>query len=262
MYPDSFNTTRSHTESYSDELTNSKDISNEDNWIPHISSLFERPILKLICGEDDRTQFNGREYPYKMISRLIITARNGAEYSGTGFFISPRCIVTSGHCVFLGSNWARSVTVIPGANGIKDERPFGSSTSQDFRSVEGWTKNRNRDFDYGAVILPDRSLFDRVQDHFDIDIVSQELNLTGAGYSSEIEKEKQLWGSSGSIRKLTSHRIFYDIDTENGNSGSPLFFMAEGRAKVVGIHSFGECPNFCVRINEDALKSLNKWSNV
>jgi len=228
----------------------------------HISSIFEDPKIQLVCGEDDdRAKVNARAYPYKMICRLIINDKNGIDqYVGSGFFISPRCVITSGHCIFYKSNWAESVIVIPGDNGSNDRRPLGSQKSNVFKSVKGWTRIKNRDFDYGAVILPDNSLYEKVGGFFSVTILTSNMDLLNSGYPSD--KKYQQWKCSGQTKELTSHRIFYEIDTVKGNSGSPILVENNGSLKVVGIHSYGNCPNYCVKVNNTILNVWNKWKQL
>lgn len=231
----------------------------ENNNSKHISSLFPETSMKLICGEDDREIIRANEYPYYMICRLLINDHAGNQYVATGFFISPTCVITSGHCVFFKNKWAKSIIVIPGDNGISDRKPYGSQVSTKFRSVKGWTKLKNRNFDYGAVLLPDKELYNRVKRHFNVKIISNEKILYNSGYTDESEKRFEQWGSSGNLKELTSHRVFYDIDTVKGNSGSPILVKSSNDFFVTGIHSYGKCPNYCVRINDNILKTWEGW---
>ena len=72
-----------------------------------------------ICGEDDRVQIKAATAPpWRMIAKLLITVGDGGQYVGTGWFISPRTVMTAGHCVFSNRSggWAKSIRVIPGMN--------------------------------------------------------------------------------------------------------------------------------------------------
>jgi len=96
-------------------------------------------------------------FPFRAICRLIITASDNTRWYGTGFFIGPRTVVTTGHCVYLHEHggWARSIEVIPGLS--NESRPYGSAVARIFKSVAGWTKGKNRNQDYAAIILPANS---------------------------------------------------------------------------------------------------------
>ena len=80
--------------------------------LAHIENTLE--FAETICGRDDRKQVNSRMYPFKLLCRLIITAKNEVQYVAAVFFISARCVITSEHCVHVpvGSNaydWAKSI---------------------------------------------------------------------------------------------------------------------------------------------------------
>jgi glutamyl endopeptidase len=100
---------------------------------------------------------NPNTYPFRAVCRLIITARDNTRWYGTGFLVAPRTVITAGHCVFLHEHggWAKSIEVIPGLN--KESRPHGSAVARIFKTVVGWTKGKNRNQDYAAIILPQRS---------------------------------------------------------------------------------------------------------
>lgn len=235
----------------------------QEDQIQHISNAVQPLYLKNICDNDDRSNKDATKYPYKIICRLIIIDKNGEEWIGTGFFISPKCIITSGHCVYFNNQWVKRIIVIPGDNGTNDRRPFGQDDSTKFKSVKGWTKHKNRDFDYGAVILKNDSLFRKINSSFQTTILtSKNTMLYNSGYTDEPNKRFEQWGDSGTASEITSHRIFYDNDTEKGNSGSPIMIKDGNTTKVVGIHSYGNCPNYAVRINSNIHEVWKEWKKV
>jgi V8-like Glu-specific endopeptidase len=62
-----------------------------------------------------------RKTPWRKICDLIITANDGTLHSGTAWFISPRTLVTAGHCLFVYKPGAvahgliRNIVVMPGS---------------------------------------------------------------------------------------------------------------------------------------------------
>lgn len=235
-------------------------LKNDDVQDPeplHISELFGFGI-KSIC-QNDRVLFDATKKPNNFICRLLIKDKQSNYYVATGFFISPRCVITSGHCVFFNGNWVKSIKVIPGASGLGNKEPFGFQTSVKFKSVKGWTQYNDRNFDYGAIILPDNMLYNRVKGFFDVKVLGAEKVVFNYGYTDESDKRHEQWGDSGNIHKTTSHRIYYFNDTEKGNSGSPIIVKNQSKYQVVGIHSFGKCPNFAIKINKVILRKWEKW---
>lgn len=244
-----------------EETVSMQDIEN------HIEESLE--LTGSICGGDERVRVDPRINPHRFICRLIITAKNGMKYFGSGFFISPRCVITSGHCVHFdpvngGRNydWARSILVIPGADG--DLAPFGSQISTMFRTVSGWSVDRNSDFDHGAVILPDDTLYRRINGFFGVKELKERELLINIGYPGDKGGELRgtAWGAAGPVATIAENKIFYMLDTYGGNSGSPVFVKDGDSFNVVGVHGYGGCPNHCVKVRDAVLQRWNEWSQL
>ncbi|HEX8528156.1 trypsin-like serine peptidase, partial [Allosphingosinicella sp.] len=119
---------------------------------------FEEPSasMETVHGPDNRTQITDTAtYPFRAIASLLITARDGSQYVGTGWFISPRTLITAGHCVYIKRSgresrdgWVKTIQVMPGRNGSM--LPFQSVTSSQFFTVRGWADNGDESYDYGA----------------------------------------------------------------------------------------------------------------
>ena len=96
-------------------------------------------VMEVVIGPDDRTQVgNTNEFPWRAIASLLITAANGSQWIGTGWFVGPRILMTAGHVVYMADQggWCSQITVIPGRNGA--DEPFGRVTTSQFKSVSGW----------------------------------------------------------------------------------------------------------------------------
>jgi V8-like Glu-specific endopeptidase len=226
--------------------------------LPHIGSSFSQP--ENVCGNDDRALVNTQNVPYRYICSLVITAANGSRYIGSGFFISQRCVITSGHCVFMSNagGWVRSIQVIPGRSG--GNAPFGSQVSSNFRSVTGWTQNNNSDFDQGAIILPDNTLFNRIGGYFGYSELRASTILNNSGYPGDKPSGTQ-WFNAGAPTRVTDYKLEYMIDTAGGQSGSPVFVNSPSRS-VVGVHGYGGCPNKAVRVRDYFFQRWPEWSRL
>lgn len=231
--------------------------------LSHIGSRL--PIKESICGNtDERTTVSSITYPYKMVCRLIIRDKNGIYRDGTGFFISPRCIITSGHCVHVYTgggkcDWVESIIVAPGSN--KRSAPFGYQESTKFRSVDGWINSRDPNFDYGAIILPDNTLFNSVGGYWGYQKITTPVPIFTLGYPSD--KPENQWLSQGDIEYFSKYKLEYMLDTEGGNSGGPVFYINEDNIPiVVGVHCYGGCPNSCVRLQDYMFPIWAKWSQL
>jgi glutamyl endopeptidase len=210
-----------------------------------------------ICQNDDRTQIkNTLDFPFKCIVKLYITGQGGNGWVGSGFFIGPRCIITNGHVVFPDNQWAKSIRVVPGQNG--NTGPFGEQTSEFFYSVNGWIDSKDANYDYGAIILPDTKLFDRVRAVFGYETNNNPGILNNSGYPADKPLGTQ-WFNAGPVSKIESHRFFYMIDTVGGQSGSPVWIQRGADRIAVGVHAYGGCPNSAVRCIDDVATNWANW---
>jgi V8-like Glu-specific endopeptidase len=221
---------------------------------------------EVIIGTDDRVRVgNTSVYPWRAICGLKITAANGRRFIGTGWLIAPRTVITAGHCVFMHNEggWARSVEVVPGLNDTA--RPFGSAFSGALRSVTGWTQSRNREFDYGAIILPGNArLGDRtgwlglaVRD--DAFLRAASLNLSV--YPGD-KGGNQQWFMAQRAKSVSGRVITYEIDTMGGQSGSPVWILQNGQRYGVGVHTNGASSgNSATRINTDVFNRMMAWKS-
>jgi len=218
-----------------------------------------------VCGRDDRVRISpATRIPWRWICQLIITRADGGTSICTGWFIGPRTVMTSGHCVYshASGGWARRIEIIPGMNG--SSRPFGSQVGRSFRSVRGWTVNRDRNYDYGAIILPNNRLGSRVgwfgfETRSDSNL--QNLLVNNSGYPGDKPFGTQ-WFNAGRITRVTARMISYMIDTAGGQSGSPVWRYSPGRGRyAVGIHGYGGCPNSAVRITRPVFDNMLRWKN-
>lgn len=231
-------------------------VAEKDLNLPAAASAFySRP--ESVCDNDDRVRINSTtDFPYKCIAKLFITGQS-SRWTGTGFFIGPRCVITNGHVVFPDRSWAREIQVVPGLNG--SEGPFGTQTSSRFMSVRGWTEGSgDPDYDYGAVVLPDTTLYDRLRAHFGYQVNANPGTLNSAGYPGDKPVGTQ-WFNAGPVTRSSSRRFFYMIDTAGGQSGSPVW-IRNGESRIaVGVHGYGGCPNSAIRCVEDVARNWADW---
>ena len=219
-----------------------------------------------ICGRDDRVRIRATtRIPWRLNCQLLITARNGRKGRCTGWLIGPRTVMTAGHCLYSHSagGWARSIEVIPGMDATR--KPFGSQVARSFRSVRGWVKSRKPEYDYGAIILPKPCKF-KPLGYFGFASLSgrtlKNLLVNNAGYAGD-KPFGTLWFNAGRIRKVTSRRLYYMIDTYGGHSGSCVWLLKKvgGRWQRygIGIHGYGGCPNKAVRIIKPVFNNMKRW---
>ena len=224
---------------------------------------FDEP--ESVCGADNRVRISpASSYPWRAICKLIITRADGRQSGCTGWFIGPRTVMTAGHCVFshAAGGWARRIEVIPGMDA--SSRPYGSQIGTSFRSVTGWTQDRKVEYDYGAVILPNNDLGNRVGWFGFTSLSDSSLNnllVNNSGYAGDKPFGTQ-WFNAGRITNISDRRLFYMIDTFGGHSGSPVWRYQNGNRHAVGIHNYGGCPNKASRITRPVYDRMLEWKNL
>lgn len=219
-----------------------------------------------VCGRDNRVRIRGTtRIPWRWVCQLIITRRDGRRSRCTGWLIAPRTVMTAGHCLYSHSagGWARRIEVIPGLDATR--RPFGAEVGTSFRSVRGWTRDRNPNYDYGAIILPRSCRFRRLGNFGFGSFSSSTLRgmlVNNSGYPADKSFGTQ-WFNAGRITRVTSRRLFYLIDTFGGQSGSPVWALMRRNGRLqriaVGIHGYGGCPNKSVRIVKPVFNNMLSW---
>ncbi len=226
----------------------------------------ETQLQEVIIGVDNRVRvFATTSYPWRAVCGLKITAKDNTRWIGTGWLVAPRTIITAGHCVYMHDHggWAKSIEVIAGLNDA--ERPYGSCSSSNLRSVNGWINSKNRDYDYGAIILPagcrpgDKTGYFGFGVKTDAYLMSSVLNLSG--YPGD-KGGNQQWFMALKPKSLTSRVIKYDIDTMGGQSGAPVWVKVGDIRTCVGIHTNGATAgNSATRIVAPVFNNIQSWKS-
>lgn len=233
---------------------------------PDLIPQWEAEMREVIIGADNRVRVHATTtYPWRAICALKITAKDNSRWIGTGWLVGPRTVITAGHCVYMHDRggWAKSIEVIPGMNDAS--RPYGSASSSNLRSVTGWTSSKNRDFDYGAIILPANYRPGDTTGYFgfgvktDAYLMASVLNLSG--YPGD-KGGNQQWFMALKPKAVSSRVIRYDIDTLGGQSGAPVWAKVGNVRTCVGIHTNGHLSgNSATRIVTPVFNNIQTWKN-
>lgn len=224
-------------------------------------------------GVDSRVQItNTRDIPWRWICSLYIVDQDNMPWVGTGWLVGPRTVITAGHCVYIHkpkgtTGWARSIDVIPGRNGTVEPQPFGSaraSSPGQLHTIDNWVTRQDRNYDYGAIILPRDQPFGMQNGYFGFaSLADAELNgKTGniAGYPLD-KGYTTLWFDARGLGQLDRDVIYYTIDTNGGQSGAPVWIIKDGQTYAVGIHTNGWSGpgNSATRINRPVYDNIRLW---
>jgi len=227
------------------------------------------PRAETVHGPDNRAPVTTTSvYPWRAHASLLITAADNSQWIGTGWFIGPHTLATAGHVVFIkGSGvpgrdgWVKRIQVMPGRNGAA--LPYGSVTSTHFRSVTGWTGSAsgNENFDYGAIVLPtqlgNHTGWFGIGVYSDADLLGTTGNISG--YPGDKPAGTQ-WYDARRIAAVNSRKVFYDIDTAGGQSGSAVYRIIDGQRFAFAIHAYGGgSTNSGTRIVTAVYNNLVAW---
>jgi len=226
--------------------------------------------LEAVIGTDERVKITTtRQYPWRVNASLLITAADNSQWIGTGWFISPRTLVTAGHCVYIKHSgvpgrdgWVKKIQVMPGRNG--NELPFGGLTATEFWSVKGWGDSGQENYDYGAIILPASFPDDLGFYGFGVFEDQQLLASTAniAGYPGDKPKGTQ-WYDNRQIASVNPDKIFYAADTAGGQSGACVYVVVDGKRTGVAIHTYGgNTANSGTRISSQVFANLEAWKRT
>jgi glutamyl endopeptidase len=240
---------------------------------PEVDSGLEFPLNRIedglapdyVFGPDNRQRISpATNYPFSAIAHLVITKSNGQTGQCTGFFIGPHTVATAGHCLYMhgAGGWATSIQVIPGRDG--SQAPFGSQTvsASALRTVNGWIWYGTPAYDYGAIILPNDTLGNRVG-WFGFAVWDDYTILNGLGNLSGYPEDKawgtQWWEAEG-IAQVDANEVYYYIDMIPGQSGSPVWRLVNGQRYAFAINTY-QHPyyNFGTRINQSVFNLLYAW---
>ena len=232
------------------------------------ASFGELPMqIETVHGPDNRVQINNTaDYPWRVHASLLITAADNSQWIGTGWFIGPHTLITAGHVVHIKNSgvagrdgWVKKIQVMPGRNG--GTLPFGSVTSTSFRSVTGWTSSGDQNFDYGAILLPtnlgNTTGWFGFGVYSDADLVASVGNISG--YPGDKPGGTQ-WYDARKIASVNSRKVFYDIDTFGGQSGSAVYRIVNGQRFGIAIHAYGGATtNSGTRIVTAVFNNMVAW---
>ncbi len=90
------------------------------------------------------------------------------------------------------------------------------------------------------------------------------LFVNNAGYPKEPNKPYgTLWYNAGRISKWAKEFVEYMVDTEGGQSGSPIYFFDEKKQQryVVAIHTTGDFVNRGLRITPTVFETIRRWAD-
>lgn len=212
-----------------------------------------------IRGSDDRVVVEDTtQMPYSAICYLDIEYDSGT-LCGTGWLFGEDLLITAAHCIYSEQyGMATGIAVYPGRNG--STLPFGSCRATECIMSEAWCESF-LDADDVAIVKLNRPVGAQCG-YFDFERRGGSVgdDITISGYIAYLNDYKPLT-MSGRLNAVTLERLYYLIDTDSGQSGSPIYLT--GTNTVIGTHTGGNMvSNVGVRIDnrlyEAMINALNE----
>jgi V8-like Glu-specific endopeptidase len=256
---------RGHAELYPDWQSPRYLVEDRHEWSDEPSHYYDRSYerydeFSFESGELGRIEATGSK-PWRWICQLVVTDANDRKLLATGWLAAPHLVITAGRCIFEpGVGPARRIEVIPGLDG--SYRPFGSTTSRRFATVQGWTQHRDPSCDYGCIFLGDT--FPGVG-HFGLGqytstgLLRQIAN--NAGYP-DLPPRGRLCFEACAVAAAEDRMIGYRASGYELSVGSPVWMQVERGNRtqrlVCGMIGSGD-PSRAIRISREVLETRRKW---
>jgi len=222
---------------------------------------------------DDDSRQNVKDItksPYNQIAKIICKYPSGNEYSGTGIVVSSDSVLTAAHNLYYPKE-RTFASVCEVAVGLKPSTSSsqGFTTGKKFLIPQKWINPETQyGSDFGMIKL-DTKLGDITGGIGISSLVFNNETIETAGYPSDLN-DNTMYFSKGNITAIKPEKFYHNIDTYNGQSGSPIWNSSQ---LLIGLHIAGtlDSPqpdpldnqfNKAVRFTEQNYDYIRYWLNV
>jgi glutamyl endopeptidase len=186
--------------------------------------------------------------------RLHVVGSGGTSvfFLGTGWFMTPTTVVTAAHVTDITKAWSSVVApvswhieILPGL--AAGQKPFGTFWASAVTRHPAWTGVHTTNHDIAVLKtsaassglpFPQESC---LRPAADVISAASMPAVTVAGYPHIVNSGGTPVTASGPVRVVEGGLCFYDIDTEDGESGAPVLTPIGGHSTpVAAIHSGGQ----------------------
>lgn len=223
-------------------------LNNEDMVVTRGYAPAERQTREVI-GTDNRSVIPASvrdSYPYSAVGRIRMKCGDCTSMSqGTGYMVSENCMLTAGHCLYCTKHnkAMNQISIYFGYASVSD---YVASVSVSFEYdvvyyPAKYQSTESSNYDYGYIVF-------NTSANSQIGLETGWFGLVSPSTSNLVGKAAIVLGYEGQDLKTNSNyvedvsttRIFYEIDTDGGQSGSPLYWVDTNYGYVAaGIHITG-----------------------
>lgn len=186
--------------------------------------------------------------------RLHIVGASGTTvfFMGSGWFMTPTTVVTAAHVADITKPWTSvaapaswHLEIVPGL--ASEVRPFGTFWAVSVIRHPLWIGQPTTSHDIAVIKVSAAAGSAFPQEHClkplaDAISASSQPPVTIAGYPYIVDSGGTAVVGSGPVRMVEGPLCYYDIDTEDGQSGAPVMTLqaGSGTGLVAAIHSGGQ----------------------
>lgn len=253
-------------ESTDKNVIREEDINDESSTLPvekldgnQAKGEINNNIDESVIGPDDRKLVKDiKKYPYKSIVFIRSYFDDYKYIAGTGFMIDDYSVLTAAHVVDKKDIKIKKIVVYAGYQ--DNEATIDTVNVIKKYTIPEWINTRNSNLDMALLILekPLGKTLGKLN-IVDKSNINELVFTSGYPGGNDLNKDKIKPGnqyySSGKIVKITKDKLFYDLDSEGGQSGSPVF---NNNNEVIGIHINGFRPEDKYKFNSAVKLSLSK----
>ena len=188
-----------------------------------------------IFGADDRQRVQDASvFPYAATGYIEAYYDNETR-TGTGALIGKKTVLTAAHVIYDSDlGWADPIVFVPAKNGF--DEPYGRITVEHSYVRSEWASRGDNDYDIGLLALSEdigtQTGFFQLQVLSETDLQNRVLKT--AGYPADLGTI-YLYTNSGTSSGLDGNLILFNLDSEPGQSGAPVWSGSGSSTRLVGI---------------------------
>ncbi|WP_235688044.1 trypsin-like serine peptidase [Latilactobacillus fragifolii] len=213
--------------------------------------------VRSIIGKDERVRITDTTLaPY---NSTVFIAADGA--AGSGAVIGKNTVLTAAHVVknIRVNPDKDSIYVVPGRNGSKI--PYGKFKIESVHIPQSYVEKPSVDSDIAVLTIKplNNKGIGEVVPSLPLKLTNSATigeTLTTSGFPGD-KQWGTMWAAKGSILRETKTRVYYDMDTMGGQSGSPVY---NSNNEVIAVHTTGAgIYNFGTKINDEYYQFISNY---
>ena len=204
------------------DVTEEEEHPEFDEPVPDVEPYIPEELDRTIFGKDNRARvINPSNYPYCCMAKIVVTAKCGHSWYGTGFMVGKNKMLTAAHCMYCYkcSSPAKTATFYFGYNAKNGKYYYKTSSSVTFYVG---TKFTGRDYtvvnDYAVIKFKSNVGTKTGWLGIRWNYAANKKSFNLAGYHAGILKKQK-----GKVYVLNNTHLKYTLDTQGGSSGGPLY---------------------------------------